>query len=128
MDAIPKQPLQLNNINNTGLKGSKENIKYNNNCNNNIVNNSINYDEIPLNHNELINNIPLCEIFYPTTEEFEDCMSYINSDNIQLSGKKHGIIQIMPPLTWKPSYHYPFNNYSNKNCKFWIRQQKVIHP
>ncbi|KTW29773.1 hypothetical protein T552_00980 [Pneumocystis carinii B80] len=40
--------------------------------------------------------------FFPTEEEFKKPLKYIES--ISTEGKKYGIIKIIPPKTWKPTF------------------------
>lgn len=46
--------------------------------------------------------IPEPPTFYPTTDEFSDSYNYINS--IAEEGKKYGIVKVVPPSSWNPSF------------------------
>lgn len=44
--------------------------------------------------------LPLCPVFFPSSEEFKDPFRYI--DSVRLEGEKYGIIKIVPPSGWIP--------------------------
>jgi hypothetical protein len=46
--------------------------------------------------------------FYPSAEEFEDCMSYLRKISPQAS--QFGICRIVPPPQWKYDYSFPFDS------------------
>lgn len=45
---------------------------------------------------------PDCPVFYPTKEQFENSLDYINS--LSEYGEKYGIIRIVPPKGWTPRF------------------------
>ncbi|KAK9728504.1 hypothetical protein K7432_000986 [Basidiobolus ranarum] len=47
-------------------------------------------------------NLEEAPTFYPTEEEFEDPLGYI--DQIKAEGEKYGICKIVPPKNWKPTF------------------------
>jgi hypothetical protein len=49
-----------------------------------------------------VTNIPEAPVLYPTSEEFKDPYAYIES--IAYIGHRYGIIKIIPPEGWKPSF------------------------
>lgn len=47
-------------------------------------------------------NIPDAPVFYPTEDEFRDPMEYMRT--IAAEGSKHGIVKIVPPKSWNPTF------------------------
>lgn len=46
--------------------------------------------------------IPTAPSYYPTEEEFRDPMEYMRK--IAPEGSKHGIVKIVPPRNWQPTF------------------------
>ncbi|CAG8441747.1 2762_t:CDS:2 [Diversispora eburnea] len=63
-------------------------------------------------------NLPEGKSFYPSWEEFKDPYKYIAS--ISEEGSKYGIVKIIPPEGWKPSFSLNVDRF-----KFQTRKQKV---
>lgn len=61
---------------------------------------------------------PEAPVFYPTQEEFDDPLQYIN--RISKEGLKYGILKIIPPDGWKPPFALNYENF-----KFKPRIQKI---
>lgn len=47
-------------------------------------------------------NLPNAPIYRPTEEEFRDPMEYMRK--IAPEGSKYGIVKVVPPSTWNPSF------------------------
>ncbi|KAK3112240.1 hypothetical protein LTR53_011696 [Teratosphaeriaceae sp. CCFEE 6253] len=53
-------------------------------------------------HRERLFGIPEAPTYYPTEEEFRDPMDYMRK--ITPQGRKYGIVKIVPPESWNPSF------------------------
>ncbi|KAI5952046.1 hypothetical protein CANMA_005125 [Candida margitis] len=60
-----------------------------------------------------------CPILRPTEAEFMDPIGYLSSSPISELGKKYGIVKIVPPEDWKPSFQI------SPSFKFHVRQQVI---
>ncbi|BDA42391.1 probable lysine-specific demethylase JMJ703 at N-terminal half [Coccomyxa sp. Obi] len=71
--------------------------------------------------------VPLAPTFYPTPEEFEDPVAYINK--IRPEGEKAGIACIVPPEGWDPPFALEkgTNGQSAESFRFSIRKQLTSH-
>ncbi|OVA18831.1 JmjC domain [Macleaya cordata] len=61
-------------------------------------------------------------VFYPTEEEFNDTLKYIES--IRTKAEAFGICRIVPPTSWRPPCPLKENN-TWENSKFFTRIQRV---
>ncbi|KAI3915667.1 hypothetical protein MKX01_015492 [Papaver californicum] len=61
-------------------------------------------------------------VFYPTEEEFNDTLKYI--DSIRPKAEPYGICRIVPPSSWRPPCPLKENS-TLKNSKFFTRIQRV---
>ncbi|MCL7024368.1 hypothetical protein MKW94_002422 [Papaver nudicaule] len=61
-------------------------------------------------------------VFYPTEEEFNDTLKYI--DSIRSKAEPYGICRIVPPSSWKPPCPLKENS-TWENSKFFTRVQRV---
>lgn len=60
-----------------------------------------------------------CPVLTPNEEEFRDPVGYLsNEENLKL-GATYGIVKIVPPPHWKPSFHI------NPDFKFHVRKQVI---
>ncbi|CAH9097391.1 unnamed protein product [Cuscuta europaea] len=66
--------------------------------------------------------LPEAPVFYPTEEEFEDTLSYING--IRPRAEAYGICRIVPPASWKPPCSLKEKGIW-KNSKFSTRIQRI---
>ena len=41
----------------------------------------------------------------PTDQEFNDPVGYLSSDKVSKLGATYGLVKIVPPPNWKPSFH-----------------------
>ena len=53
----------------------------------------------------------------PTDQEFNDPVGYLSSDKVSKLGATYGLVKIVPPPNWKPSFHI------NPDFKFHVRKQ-----
>ena len=60
-----------------------------------------------------------CPTLRPSEEEFMDPIGYLSSGPISELGKKYGIVKIVPPENWKPSFQI------SASFKFHVRQQVI---
>lgn len=51
---------------------------------------------------ELVERLPFSPVFTPSSKQFEDPLRYI--DSLKAVGEAFGIIKIIPPQNWKPSF------------------------
>ena len=58
-----------------------------------------------------------CPVLTPTDKEFRDPVGYLSSEKVSKLGATHGILKIIPPPNWKPSFHI------NPDFKFHVRKQ-----
>ncbi|KAL0052381.1 hypothetical protein WJX82_001231 [Trebouxia sp. C0006] len=56
----------------------------------------------------IINTIPDAPVFHPTVEEFSNVLEYIAS--IKKAGEAAGIVKIVPPPGWKPTFELRSDN------------------
>ncbi|RZC68872.1 hypothetical protein C5167_032122 [Papaver somniferum] len=61
-------------------------------------------------------------VFYPTEEEFNDTLKYI--DSIRPKAEPYGICRIVPPSSWRPPCPLKENS-TWENSKFFTRIQRV---
>ncbi len=62
--------------------------------------------------------VPPSPTYYPSSEEFEDCLAYIRKIAPQAS--QYGICRIVPPKEWKYGYSFPFDS------PFPARKQAIV--
>ncbi|KVI07334.1 hypothetical protein Ccrd_014255 [Cynara cardunculus var. scolymus] len=67
-------------------------------------------------------NLPEAPVFYPTEEEFENTLEYIES--IREKAAAYGICRIIPPSSWKPPCPLKEKNIW-ESCTFATRVQRV---
>ncbi|RCK58773.1 Histone demethylase JHD2 [Candida viswanathii] len=60
-----------------------------------------------------------CPVLTPNEEEFNDPVGYLSSAAISELGATYGIVKIVPPPNWKPSFHI------NPDFKFHVRKQVI---
>lgn len=60
-----------------------------------------------------------CPVLTPSEEEFSDPVGYLSSEEISKVGAIYGIVKIVPPPSWKPSFHI------NPDFKFHVRKQVI---
>lgn len=60
-----------------------------------------------------------CPVLRPTETEFMDPIGYLSSGPISELGRKYGIVKIVPPESWKPSFQI------SHSFKFHVRQQVI---
>lgn len=58
-----------------------------------------------------------CPVLTPTDQEFNDPVGYLSSDKVSKLGATYGLVKIVPPPNWKPSFHI------NPDFKFHVRKQ-----
>ena len=46
-----------------------------------------------------------CPVLTPTDQEFNDPVGYLSSDKVSKLGATYGLVKIVPPPNWKPSFH-----------------------
>uniref|UniRef100_A0A7N0VHE2 Uncharacterized protein n=2 Tax=Kalanchoe fedtschenkoi TaxID=63787 RepID=A0A7N0VHE2_KALFE len=71
-------------------------------------------------------NIPSGPVYYPTEEEFEDPLEYI--DKIRPEAEPYGICKIVPPKTWKPPFALDLTSFSFPTKTQAIHQLQVRPP
>jgi hypothetical protein len=63
--------------------------------------------------------LPEAPTYYPTPDEFKDCLGYLRK--ISSEASQFGICRIVPPKEWDPQYSFPFDS------PFPVRKQVLTH-
>lgn len=58
-------------------------------------------------------------VYYPTHQEFKEPLKYIES--IADEGKKYGIVKVVPPEGWQPSFALDTEVSSRERCSWYDR-------